>query len=155
MAPRSKGRNMNNVGARLKALRLAKGLSQSDVIRRSGSWVLTSPEWRTAIPSPLSGAWKGWPRLSESSSTSFLRWSGPASGRTIERECAEQIRQAMAERDQILKKVQAATLRLSEHLGYMSKLVASGLGIKQIAQGSSRGRRATPTSRTLSKARRG
>jgi transcriptional regulator with XRE-family HTH domain len=147
---------MNSIGARLKALRLAKGLSQSDVIRRSGFAGPYLSRVENGHTVPTLGSLE---RLAKAFDIEFyqLFYNGenPQAVVTLERECAGQIREAMAERDQILKKVQAATLRLSEHLGRMSKLVASGLGIKQIAQGSSRGRRATPESRTLSKARRG
>ncbi len=147
---------MNNIGARLKALRLAKGLSQSDVIRRSGLMgaYLSRVENGHTVPTLRSLE-----RLAKAFGIEFyqLFYNGknPQAVVTIERECAERIQEALAERDQILKKVQAATLRLSEHLGSMSKLLDSGLGIKEIAQGSSHGRRAAPESRTLSKARRG
>ncbi|MBZ5672183.1 MAG: helix-turn-helix domain-containing protein [Acidobacteriia bacterium] len=147
---------MNNIGARLKALRLAKGLSQSDVIRRSG---LAGPYLSRVENGHTVPTLRSLETLAKAFQIEFyqLFYNGqnPQAVVTFERECAEQVRQAMAERDQILKKVQVATLRLSEHLGYMSKLVASGLGIKQIARSSSHGRPATPKSRTLSKARRG
>jgi len=146
---------MNKIGERLKALRLAKGLSQSEVIRRSGLMgaYLSRIENGHTVPTL-----RNLKRLAKAFGIEFyqLFYNGknPQAVVTIERECADRIREALAERDQILKKVQAATLRLSEHLGHMSKLVTSGLGIKQIAQSSSHGRPATPKSRTSGKARR-
>jgi transcriptional regulator with XRE-family HTH domain len=147
---------MNDIGARLKALRLAKGLSQSDVLRRSG---LMGPYLSRVENSRTVPTLRSLERLAKAFGIEFyqLFYNGenPQAVVTIEKECAERIREAMVERDQILKKVQVATLRLSEHLGCMSKLVASDLGIKQIAQSSSHGRRAASESRSLRKARRG
>jgi transcriptional regulator with XRE-family HTH domain len=147
---------MKHIGARLKALRLAKGLSQGEVIRRSG---LMGPYLSRVENGHTVPTLKSLEKLAKAFEIEFyqLFYDGqnPQAVVTLERECAERIREAMAERDQILKRVQAATLRLNQHLGSMSKLVASGLGVQQAAPRKSHERRATPESRTSRRARRG
>jgi transcriptional regulator with XRE-family HTH domain len=146
---------MKDIGARVKAIRLAKGLTQIEVSRRSG---LICPYISRLENNHLVPTLKVLETLAKAFKIEFyqLFYDGhhPRAAVTIERECAERIREAIVERDRILKKIKTASLRFSKHLGSMSRLVASGLGIRQIAPKNSRECRATPKRRTPRRARR-